>query len=89
MLGVRGAIFGAWKAALGGFQGHLWGHLADHGGHLGAKRLARANIIGKEQLFLSKVMIPLGFLMVFDVSGIGLKGKLGSHFGLLGAILKV
>ena len=74
---------------MGGLWGHLGGHLADLGGHLGAKRLARANIIGKEQLFLSKVMISLWFLIVFDVSGIGLEGNFGSHLGLLGAILKV
>ena len=89
MLGLRGAIFGAWKAALGGLWGNLGGHLADLGGHLGAWRLARANIIGKEQLFLSKVLFSLGFLIVFDVPGIGLKGNFGSHLGLLGAILKV
>ena len=74
---------------MGGLWGHLGGHLADLGGHLGAWRLARASIIGKEQLFLSKVLFSLGFLMVFDVSGIGLKGNFGSHLGLLAAILEV
>ena len=79
MEGCFGEVFEA-------ILGVIWQIL---GAILGPRGLARANIIGKEQLFLSKVMISLGFLIVFDVPGIGLKGNFGSHLGLLGAILKV
>ena len=34
---VRGTIFGAWEAALGGLRGHPGGYLADLGGPLMAK----------------------------------------------------
>ena len=73
---VFGAIFGVISQIL-------------RAGHLGAKRAGKSQHHRQRTAFSFKSDDFPRVLIVFDVSGIGLKGNFGSHLGLLRAILKV